>query len=104
MVHIFAEIRPRTPVNPNKAIPEAAMPHPTQKKRRAGKTQTNTHTPPTPARTGGARPKPVTRHTRPRPQPGLAGLPPNPNKSVRTTNLSQKWRGKAETRSQAHTP
>ena len=75
-----------------------------RKKRSAGETRTHTHTPQTPARKGGAQPKPVSRHTQPRPQPGVARSPLNPTPNTRTTKCSQKWQGKAETRAQAHAP
>ena len=39
------------------------------------KTPVQTHAPQTPARIGGAKPKPVPKHTQPRPQPGMAGSP-----------------------------
>ena len=48
---------------------------PSQEWRGYRKTQTKTHTPQTPARNGGAKPKPLPQHTHPRPQPGMAGLP-----------------------------
>ena len=75
-----------------------------RKKRSAGKTRTHTHTPQTPARKGGMRPKPLSRHTHPRPQPGVARFPLNPTPNTRTTKPIQKWRGKDETRVQAHAP
>ena len=75
-----------------------------RKKRSAGKTQTHTHAARTPARKGGAQPKPTSRHTHPRPWPGLARLPPYPTPNARTSKPSQKWRGKAHTRAQAHAP
>ena len=60
--------------------------------------------PRTAARNGGARPKPVSKHTRPRPQPRVAGLLRNPTSNACTTNPGQKWRGKAETRAETHAP
>ena len=73
-------------------------PAPKQEKgQSAGKAQTHTHTPRTSARRGGAGPKPVSKHTHRRPQPGVARLPLNPTPNARTTKPSQKLQGKAET-------
>ena len=49
------------------------------------KTQAQPHTPQTPARNGGTKPESVPKHTHPRPQPGLAGLPRNPDTNTSAT-------------------
>ena len=49
-------------------------------------------------------PKPVSKHTRPRPGLGVAGLPRNPTPNARTRNPGQKLRGKAGTGAQSHAP
>ena len=69
---------------------------------------TQAHTGPnTPARSGGAQPKPEPKHTDPQrtPKPGVAGYKRSAHTSTHTPQLpSQEWRGAAETRAQAHTP
>ena len=82
----------------------AHAPTPQPEKQGVGKTQTNTYAPRTPDRNGGAQPKPVSKHTRPRPQPRVAGVPRNPTSNARSTKPSQKWRGKTKTRAQTHAP
>ena len=76
-----------------------------RKKRSAGKTRTHKHTHTTnPSQERRSGPKPVSRHTHPRPQLGMASLLLNPTPNARTTKPSPKWRGKAQTRAQAHAP
>ena len=102
----------------------AHAPTPQPEKQGAGKAPTHTHAPRTPARNGRAQPKPVTKHTRPRPQPGVAGLPripaPNvpdhepqpemagqsrtPSSNRRTLDPSQEWRSHRGTQTQTETP
>ena len=68
--------------------------------------QTQTH-PNTPARSGGAQPKPEPKHTHPHrtAHPGVAGYKRNTHTNTHTSeHPSQAWRGAAETRPQAHTP
>ena len=67
-------------------------------------TQTQTHAPQTPGKTGRAQPKPISKHTHPRPQRGMAGLPWSPTPNARTTNPTQEWRGKAKIHAQTNTP
>ena len=66
-----------------------------------------THTSPnTPARIGGAQPKPEPKHTHPRrtTQPGVAGYKRSAHRSTHTPrHASQEWRGAAKTPVQAHT-
>ena len=82
--------------------------HPSQEWRgtSGGRTRTRTH-PNTPARSGGAQPKPKPKHTHPRrtPQPGVAGYKRSGRTSTHTPqHPSQEWRGAAETQAKAHTP
>ena len=70
------------------------------------RTQAHTH-PNTPARSGGAQPKPEPKHTHPRriPQPGRAGCKRSAHTSRhKPRHPSQQWRGAAGTRTQPHTP
>ena len=60
-----------------------------------------------PARSGGAQPKPEPKHTHPQrtPQPGVPGYRRGAHTNAhRPQQPSQEWRGEAETRAQAHTP
>ena len=60
----------------------------------------------TPARSGGAQPKPKPKHTHPdrAPVPGVAGCKRSAHTSTHTAeHPSQEWRGAAETRAQTHT-
>ena len=69
-------------------------------------TQTHTH-PNTPARSGRAQPRPKPKHTHPHrtAKPGVAGYKESAQANTQTPqNRSSKWRGAAETRTQAHTP
>ena len=69
-------------------------------------TAAHTH-PNTPARSGGAQPKPEPTHTHPHrtPQPGVAGYRGSAHMSTHTPqHPSQEWWGAAETRTQTHTP
>ena len=81
--------------------------HPSQEWRGAGGALTPAHTQPnTPARSGGAQPKPKPKHTHPRraPQPAVAGCKRTAHTSTHTPkHPSQEWRGAAETRAQTHT-
>ena len=70
------------------------------------RTQAHTH-PNTPARSGGAQPKPEPKHTHPRrtPQPGDARCKRSAHTSRhKPQHPSQEWRGAAGTRTQPHTP
>ena len=103
--------------------------HPSQEWRARSGARTPTYTHPnTPARSGGAQPKPDPKHTHPRrtpqpgvagykrsaytkthtptPQPGEAGRSRNPSPSTQThaTHPSQEWRGTSGARTQAHEP
>ena len=72
----------------------------------AARTQARTH-PNTPARSGGAQPKPEPKHTHPHrtPQPGVAGYKRSAHTSTDTLqHPSQERQGTAETRAQAQTP
>ena len=67
----------------------------------------HTHRPNTPARSGGAQPKPEPKHTHPHraPQPGVAGCKRSAHTSTHTPqHPNQERRGAAETRAQTHTP
>ena len=102
--------------------------HPSQEWRGAAETRAQAHTPTphtsarcggvqaerahkhahtsTPARSGGAQPKPNPKHTYPHgtPQPGVAGYERIAHTSTHTPqHPSQEWRGAAETRAKAHT-
>ena len=81
--------------------------HPSQEWLGASGARTRPHTQPnTPARSGGAQPKPEPKHTHPSrtPQPGEAGYRRSTHTSTHTTHhTSQEWRGAAETRAQTHT-
>ena len=70
----------------------------------ARRAKTATHAPQTPAWNGRSQPKPISNHTHPRPQPGMAGLPRNPTPNARTTIPSQEWWGEAEAWAKTHTP
>ena len=82
--------------------------HPSQEWQGASGAPTPAHTQPnTPARSGGAQPKPEPKYTHPRraPQPGVAGCKRSAHTSKHTAqHPSQEWRGAAETRAQTHTP
>ena len=82
--------------------------HPSQEWRGTGGAHTPAHTHPnTPARRGGAQPRPEAKHTHPRrtPRPGVAGYKQSADTSTHTAqHPSQEWRGAAETGAQAHTP
>ena len=82
--------------------------HPSQEWRSTSGARTQTHTHPnTPARSGGAEPKPEPKNTHPyrTPQPGVAGCERSAHKSTHTPqHASREWRGAAETRAQAHPP
>ena len=82
--------------------------HPGQEWRGTSGARTQTHIHPnTPARSGGAQPKPEPNHTHPRrtPDPGVVGHKRSAQtKSHPPQHPSQDWRGGAETRVQAHTP
>ena len=87
--------------NPNTA-------NPSQKWRGAAQTRAQAHTPTThtPARSGGAQPKPEPKYTHPHraPVPGVAGCKRSAHTSTHTAqHLSKGWRGAAETRAQTHT-
>ena len=82
--------------------------HPSQEWRgtRGARTPAHTH-PITPARSGGAQPKPEPKHTHPRrtPQPGVAGCKQSTHTSThKPRHPSQEWRAAAEIRAQAHAP
>ena len=82
--------------------------HPSQEWRgtRGARTRAQTH-PYTPAKSGGAQPKPEPKHTHPRraPQPGVAGCKGSAHSRTHTPEQpSQEWRGAAGTRAQTHTP
>ena len=66
------------------------------------------HTQPnTPARSGGAQPRPEPKHTHPHraPVPGVAGCKRSAHTSTHTAqHPSQEWRGAAKTRAQTHIP
>ena len=82
--------------------------HPSQELQGASGVRTRAHTQPnTPARSGGAQPKPECKHTNPSrtPQPGVAGYRRSTHTSTHTAqHPSKEWRGAAETRAQTHTP
>ena len=82
--------------------------HPSQEWLGKGGARTQTHTDPnTPARSGGAQPKPEPKHTHPHrtSQPGVAGYKQSAHTNTHTTqHPSQEWRAGADTRVQAHTP
>ena len=82
--------------------------HPSQEWRGASGARTGAHKQPsTPARSGGAQPKPEPKHTHPHraPQPGVAGCKRSAVTSTHTAQQpSQEWRGAAETLAQAHAP
>ena len=82
--------------------------HPRQEWLGASGARTRAHTQPnTPARSGGAQPKPEPKHTNPRrtPQPGVAGCKRSAHTSRhKPRHPSQEWRGAAGTRTQPHTP
>ena len=81
--------------------------HPSQEWRGASGARTRAHTQPnTPARSGGAQPKPEPRHTYPHcaPVPGVTGCKRSAHRSTHTAqHPNQEWRGAAETRAQTHT-
>ena len=81
--------------------------HQSQEWRPTGRARTQRHThPKTPARSGGAQPKPELKHTHQRrtPQPGAAGYKRSTHTSTHTPqHPSQEWQGAAKTRAQAHT-
>ena len=103
--------------------------HPSQEWRGTSWVRTQTHSQPnTPARSGGALPKPKPKHTNPHgtPQPGVAGYkqsaftntnthqPPSkellgrsrdpiPSRHTHTAHRSQEWRGTSGARPQTHT-
>ena len=70
--------------------------------------RTRAHTQPnTPARSGGAQPRPEPKHTHPHrtPKPGVAVYKGGTPTSTHTSQHPiQEWRGAAETRAQTHTP
>ena len=82
--------------------------HPSQEWRGASGERTRGHTQPnSPARSGGAQPKPEPKHTHPShtPQPGEAGYRRSKHTSTHTPeHPNQEWRGAAGTRMQPHTP
>ena len=82
--------------------------HPCQEWLGASGARTRAHTEPnTPARSGGAQPKPEPKHTHPHraPVPGVAGCKQSAHTSTHTAQQpSQELRGAAETRAEAHTP
>ena len=82
--------------------------HPSQERRGTGGARTPAHTHPnTPARSGGAQPKPEPKHTHPHRtlQPGVAGYKGGTHTSTHTAqHPSQEWRGAAQTQAQRHTP
>ena len=82
--------------------------HPSQERRCTSGAATQAHTGPnTPARSGGAQPKPEPKHTHPHrtPQPGVVGYKQSAHTNThRPEHPSQEWRGAAETGAQAHTP
>ena len=98
---------PHTPARSGGVQAERAA-HPSQEGRGTSGVHTRTHKHPnTPARSGGAQPKPKPKHTHPRrtPQPGVAGYKRSGRTSTHTPqHPSQEWRSAAETRAQAHTP
>ena len=98
---------PHTPATSGGVQAERAA-HPSQEWRGTSGARTRTHTHPnTPARSGGAQPKPKPKHTHPRrtPQPGVAGYKRSGRTSTHTPqHPSQEWRGTAETQAKAHTP
>ena len=81
--------------------------HPSQEWRGISGARTQAHTPPnTPARSGGAQPKPEPKHTHThrKPQLGMAGYRRSAHTSTHTPQRPNKgWRGTAETRAEAHT-
>ena len=81
--------------------------HPSQEWRVVSRAPTPAHTQPnTPARSGGAQPKPEPKHTHPRraPQPGVAGCKRSADTSTYTPqHPSQEWRAAGEKRAQTHT-
>ena len=82
--------------------------HPCKEWLGASRARTRAHTHPnTPARSGGAQPKPEPNHTHPRrtPQPGVAGCKRSAHTSRhKPRHPSQEWWGAAGTRTQPHTP
>ena len=82
--------------------------HPSQEWQGASGARTRAHTQPnTPARTGGAQPKPQPKHTHPSrtPQLGVAEYKGGTHTSTQTPQQpSQEWRGAPKTRAQTHTP
>ena len=82
--------------------------HPSQEWRGTGKAHSQAYTHPiTPARSGGAQPKPEPKHTHPHrtPRQGVAGYKRGARTQTQTPqHPSEEWRGAAETRAQAHTP
>ena len=82
--------------------------HPSQEWQGASGARARAHTQPnSPARSGGAQPKPEPKHTHPgrTPQPGEAGYRRSTHTSTHTPqHPGQEWRGAAETRAQTHTP
>ena len=82
--------------------------HPGQERRGTSGARTQAHTHPnTPARSGGAQPKPEPKHTHPRrtPQPGVARWELSAHTSRhKPRHPSQEWRGAAGARTQPHTP
>ena len=91
-----------------RANPHTHGAHPSQEWLGASGAGTPAHTQPnTPARSGGAQPKPEPKHAHPHrtPQPGVAGFKRSAHTSTHTLqHPSQEWRGAAETRAQTHTP
>ena len=82
--------------------------HPSQEWQGASGARTRAHTQPnSPARSGGAQPKPEPKQTHPSrtPHPGEAGYRRSTHTSTHTPqHPSQEWRGAGETRAQTHTP
>ena len=82
--------------------------HPSQQWRGTSGARQQTHKPHnTPARSGGAQKNPKSKHTHPHgtPQTGVAEYKQSaPTNAHTAQHRSQKWRGTAKTRAQAHTP
>ena len=97
-----------TAQNRCQATPNPDTTRPSQEWRGTSGARTQGHThPDTPARSGGAQPKPEPKHTRPRrtPQPGVAGYEGSAHANAHTLqHPGQEWRGEAETGAQVHTP